>query len=172
MAVDARDHLGLVYSRAFAAERRFGVDAEELVAAATIGLVRAATTFKPQLGYQFSSLALTCIDNEILREFRRLRQWRMRRVNGVKTWMEPPPVASLVAWSDPALASLQVEPDESAVDAEMDAEFYLSTFTDRERFIAAQRRAGRTLDEIGKALGVSKERIRQIIDAMEERVLA
>ena len=47
------------------------IDSDELVAIAMLGLVKSADSFKPELGFKFSSFSATCIQNEILNALRR-----------------------------------------------------------------------------------------------------
>lgn len=50
-----------------------GYDIQDLISIGYIGLVKAAKSFKPELGFQFSTLATICIRHEISRELKKSR---------------------------------------------------------------------------------------------------
>ena len=50
------------------------MDSDELVAIAMLGLVKSADSFKPELGFKFSSFSAACIQKEILHALRRAKK--------------------------------------------------------------------------------------------------
>ena len=53
-----------------------GEDAEDLISIGTIGLLKAADSFKPDYGSRFATYAIRCIDNEMLMHFRSKKKMR------------------------------------------------------------------------------------------------
>ena len=53
-----------------------GEDAEDLISIGTIGLLKAADSFKPDYGSRFATYAIRCIDNEMLMHFRSRKKAR------------------------------------------------------------------------------------------------
>lgn len=51
-------------------------DAEDLISIGTIGLLKAADSFKPDYGSRFATYAIRCIDNEMLMHFRSKKKTR------------------------------------------------------------------------------------------------
>ena len=61
-----------------------GEDAEDLISIGTIGLLKAADSFKPDYGSRFATYAIRCIDNEMLMHFR-----SRKKVRGEVSLFEP-----------------------------------------------------------------------------------
>ena len=51
-------------------------DTQELISIGTIGLIKSASSFKPDYGNRFATFAIRCIENEILMYFRNKRKSR------------------------------------------------------------------------------------------------
>ena len=51
-------------------------DMEDLISIGTIGLLKAADSFRPDYGSRFATYAIRCIDNEMLMHFRSKRKVR------------------------------------------------------------------------------------------------
>ena len=141
--------------------RAVGDDAEMLRSASFLGLVRAARSFRPELGYRFTTWANACREQEI--RFERQRQIRHRR-RWRQEWVEP--------ISGDGQLSLLVDP-QSGRDEEL--EEIRDQFADRLDQLKRKRpRAaeavirganGETMVEIAVGWGVTRQRAQQLRDA-------
>lgn len=66
-----RNNIPLVVSIAFSYKPKPPLEHDDLISVGTLGLLKAIRGFKPELGYQFSTLATTVINREILREVKK-----------------------------------------------------------------------------------------------------
>ena len=121
-----------------------GIDLEDLRAAGLMGLVLASRKFKPDREVAFGGYAQHWIRGEITNLFKRSNP--LDRAKSLTRKNENDEEAHQ---KDVADAPPIITPD-------------LSGLSDRERFIVQARAAGKTLGEIGKGLGLSAERVRQI----------
>lgn len=151
-SIRAEDHLGLAYTWAHKAACAFGGETEDWIGPCWVAIEKAADGFDPALGNRFSTYAVMAMRRECLRESRTLRGLKRRGRSG--EW-----VSRLTASSDRidgAAADPQREP---AIGIDMD------TLSHREYEVVAMRMRGLTLDVVGRVLGSSHERIRQIQNA-------
>ena len=121
-----------------------GVDLEDLRAAGLVGLVLASRKFKPDREVPFGGYAQHWIRGEITNLFKRNNPLDRAKSLTLKNLTDEEFHQRDVADAPPVIA-----PD-------------LSGLSERERLIVEARAAGKTLGEIGKGLGLSAERIRQI----------
>jgi len=162
--VDA--NLGLVYEL-IRRSRFTNVDNDDLVSDGLYALLQAAEAFNPWKGYRFSTYAC----NAILRAFVRRSMAETKRRNHAP------------ASFDPLLESGDTMAEQRESDSALYAE-RLSRLIDEggadisetERFVLARRfpmtrnRKRSTLEEIGRAISVSKERVRQIQNGALEKL--
>jgi RNA polymerase sigma factor (sigma-70 family) len=153
-----RDHLvernlGLVYSMM----AKFGLrdlDHDELRSEAMFALVRAVEGFNPWRGFQFSTYACNAIVRALIHVARKTNRYRLRFPMEHESWHEN------VERVDPEL-ELHGDRLHRALDEN------LGGLTDREALVIGWRYPmdggmGLTLGEVGDAIGLSKERVRQI----------
>ena len=147
-------NLGLAYSML----RRFGsseLDQDDLLSTAMLGLARAGDRFNPWKGFRFSTYACNVMARALMRRGKRERNYRRLFPTqfdvGFERQEHPPSPQ----------ADLYVERLTRALDGN------LAGLTELESSIVAQRfpdqgKGRQTFQEIGKAIGLSKERVRQI----------
>ena len=54
--------------------KHIGIEYEDLVSIATIGLVKAANTYDESMGYKFSTYAIKCARTEMLKQLRKIKK--------------------------------------------------------------------------------------------------
>lgn len=146
-------NLGLVYSMIGRFETQ-DVDRDELRSEALFSLVRAVEGFNPWLGFRFSTYACNAVMRALIHTVRKARRARATATVGHEDWLERP-------------AKLD---HESALHAEQVSRALrenVGELTPREALVLSWRfpmdgGVGRTLGECGDAMGLSKERVRQI----------
>lgn len=155
-AVDASQHLGLAGAVAKKYRRwakRARVPQDELWSQALFGLAKAARSFDPAKGVQFSTYAVTTIDGYVRLL---LTRWKpMRQVPAGEG-------------GEPLEAAARPEPDGAARRDLLDAIHESLPRRDAEAVILRFGLGGEdalTLDEVGQRLGVSRERVRQVVSA-------
>lgn len=164
--------------------RRFlgtGLDYEDLLQCALLGLHQAAGKFDPERGAKFSTVAYWYMRSEIGKEVATTRS--LVRVPAHRPVKDGPRAISLETpiAEDMPLGSLLPSDDEDAPEVGADRALTrervgvaLDTLPERDRFVVEHRfgingaRHPHTLDEIGVMLGVSRARVGQI----EARALA
>lgn len=129
---------------------RLGMD--DVESAALVALGRASELFDATQGYCFSTYAARCIRNQLLTLARQTQSTKPE----VQTFAD--------AAVYPANPCEQADTHAARVKL---ADWALQIVPDREREILQRRAAGDTLQEIGLALGLTRERVRQI----EERAI-
>lgn len=162
--VDA--NLGLVYD--LVRRTRFtNVETDELVSDGLLALLQAVDAFNPWKGYRFSTYAC----NAILRAFIRRSMTETRRRERIPVQFEP----ELERGDWPSEKREQTD----RLYAERLARILESPdidITETERYVLSRRfpadpdRRRDTLEEIGKAIQVSKERVRQIQNAALQKL--
>ncbi len=140
--------------------RNRGVDLDELRSAGLLGLVLATKKFDPDRGIAFGGYAQYWIKGQILELFKpKADAIGIGRATSLNT----------PAWADEdkdGNTKLDLILDESAPIATVD----VGSLDERERAIFGARIEGKTLEEIGNGLGVSRERVRQINERVVEKV--
>lgn len=149
------EHLGLAMKAAHWMARMRREEPEEWFGAAYTALHDAARTFKPDLGFRFSTLAYQSI------RFRLMVESRRRDGGRGMNYDVRLPIQRATANFDPLVTAGRRDAVGRGESAEA-LEVALSRLTDRERNILMDRARGRSLQEIGDELGVTKECIRQI----------
>lgn len=159
-----QEHEGLVRKAALSlrsAGASVGLDYEDLLQAGRMGLLHAMRNWEPARGHRFSTYACPCVRGGILNEIA-----RMAAVNG-RQEKRGTPRPHFVS----AIHRITVEhTDFDRVDA-ADA---LSSMPlrGRERDVVAAMRGGDCQAQVARLLGISKQRIHQILVAMRARVAA
>lgn len=165
--LDAADHLGLVRQIALKFVFHYSGELEETDAYqdGLLGLVKAVRTFRPELGYAFSTWASRLIRNAIIDEHRK----RDRIVIGETLSQISPEVLDVclakqeevalpVEMLDEFLTPVPGETDKEALDRRILVRHYLD---------------GETWAKIGREMGVTREAVRKrgerAIDRIRER---
>lgn len=139
-----------------------GSDYEDLVSIGTIGLIKAASSFDDSKNVKFASYASTCINNEILMEFRKNK----KHENDVSL---DAPIASDSDGKELSLADLISDPDSDfSGKIEMNHSFerviniILNLLEPKERLFMLYRIGGKKQREISIKLGYSQSYISRI----------
>ena len=155
--IDLREHFGLVgmITNQFV-RLQLGQSLEETEewGDGIIGLVQAKNSFNPKLGWQFSTLAVKCIRNAILRG----KTYRSRHF-----W----PELSLDFEVDDGanLYDLLPAKDKEQIELEDMVEVILDLLDEKLSYVLRRRIMDEViLKDVGKELGVGRERIRQLED--------
>lgn len=143
-------NLGLAYGYARRSRPPAGMDSDEWEAECLYRLCKAAGSYEPSLGWKFSTYALRCLQSGwchvATHRGRECRDWR--RVTNLGEWdsfaVEPRPLL------DPAQ------------DSRKQLERLLATLPDKERAVLEGVVRGEILAQIGRKIGVTRERVRQI----------
>jgi len=164
--IDPRDHVGLAYTGAAVLADRWGGERDEWVGFAYEVVVKAAKLYDPARG-AFSTYAIASIRLSGTREAHRRRgdQWRAPEEKGPRrqVWTRLP-VQGGVSGEAEAIPARAEQPEPSEV-----LRGLIVVLSPRHRRAVEMRAKGAKLDAIGTALGVTKERARQIIaEAIEE----
>jgi RNA polymerase primary sigma factor len=146
-------NLGLAYSMM---DRFHGhdLDWDELRSEALLALLRSVEGFNPWRGFRFSTYACNAITRSLVHASRKAKRYRAQFPVEHESWREPIPRTD--TWSDLFADRLHHVLRENQ-----------GELTDREAMILSWRfpmdgRLGMTLGEVGDAMGLSKERVRQI----------
>lgn len=170
-SLDPRAHLGLVYKCAAWAADRFGGHREDWVGPAYLGLLDGLRTFQPDKGFRVSTHLVTTIRWKLDSEHKRsLGGVRCSGRNGVH-WRFPASLDSISAhWDSGTWERLfgrrDAEPAETGYG--QSGEWILGVA----RRVAGRRGVemllayarGRTLESVGQEFGVTKERVRQLLN--------
>jgi len=173
--IKAADHMGLVHSIAQRYRWACGaaLDYEDLAQLGLLGLLRAIKKFDPDREVKFSTYASYWIRAFISRgiaDQRRLVRVPVHRLEKddlppeitaciADEWSQDTPRSAAMACSRDGLASRPPDNLGEAGDAER---AYAAMRNDRTRTVVRLRLAGHDLEEIGKRLGLSHQRISQI----------
>jgi RNA polymerase sigma factor (sigma-70 family) len=157
-----------------------GTSAADRRAAAYLGLCYAAATFNPSLGIRFSTYAFSCCRREVWEDYGRdhvINQPRHVLEGRISAHLgeQARQVRQVELWPTEILADVIPNPREFEFDdpdpmpgrIRQVMARYLSR---RERAIVEARIAGRTLAEVARELGISKERVRQIEASAYRRI--
>jgi RNA polymerase sigma factor (sigma-70 family) len=130
------------------------IETDDLAQIAFLGLCKGARSFKPELGYKFSTYGTKAALGTVSHEFRR-RKVR-QAVSGKSTLRDPEILAVHPGAPDDIDGSI-----DRATEAER-VEAAIGRLPDRYQYVVRARLEDRTLSEIGRGLGVTKERARQL----------
>lgn len=170
--VDTALHQGLVRAIAGKFQDRALLDFDDRVSLGNLGLEKAARTFDPSLGFQFSTHATWWIRQSIMRGFDEAglspKSAAKRRAQGVvlsidydagydKHGRKESTLRSILACEDTELAALQNQDHAAALGGMVDR-----ILNPRFAKVIRLRLDGLSLDEIARRMRVSRERIRQI----------
>ena len=133
------------------------MDSDELVAIAMLGLVKSADSFKPELGFKFSSFSAACIQKEILHALRRAK----------KTYLDVP-IETVVACGEndelkieDTLYDLNTEKYFQEIEDNQTVHSILSNerLTSKERMILDQWIKGKKQKEIARDIGQTQANV-------------
>ncbi|MCO6438879.1 MAG: sigma-70 family RNA polymerase sigma factor [Phycisphaerae bacterium] len=156
-------NLGLVYSMIGRFETQ-DVDRDELRSEALFSLVRAVEGFNPWLGFRFSTYACNAVMRAMIHSVRKARRARSTAPVGHEDWLERPA-------KEESRSALHAERVNKALRENV------GELTPREALVLSWRfpmdgGVGRTLGECGDAMGLSKERVRQIQKSALDKIRA
>ena len=148
--------MALKFAAKFAEREKQPVLDTEVYADACVGLVKAVAAFDETRGFKFATYARNCIKNEVAAGLHRRR--KSRSVAGAVVRVR---VSSGVAEMARDLRNTIVK------DMQLNEEISLlhrslEILPERSRYIIDERMKGKTLEEIGEFLGLSRERVNKI----------
>jgi RNA polymerase sigma factor (sigma-70 family) len=151
----AADNVGLAYQFASKNSPPGGMDYEEWESECLLRLCLAAGTYRPEMGWKFSTYAVRCLQSGWchvqVHNTREMRDYRRRLTIGEMD-------VHIRDRSEKGACLNEVR-------AQLDA--LLARLPERERLVLRGRANGKFLTEIGRELGITRERVRQI----QERAL-
>ena len=133
------------------------MDSDELVAIAMLGLVKSADSFKPELGFKFSSFSAACIQKEILHALKKKK----------KTYLDVP-IETVVACGEndelkieDTLYDLNTEKYFQEIEDNQTVHSILSNerLTSKERMILDQWIKGKKQKEIARDIGQTQANV-------------
>jgi len=132
--------------------------AEDMTSDCQVVLIQAVTAFNPWLGIRFSTYAFTCLMRALSRLSQRHAADRLSRSLPLETLPDGEPPDAL--HEEPSLARLQ------HLDEFLQAKHQLLSSREKRvlmrRFNLDDRPKAGTLEQVGRELGLSKERVRQV----------
>ncbi|MFO0849215.1 MAG: sigma-70 family RNA polymerase sigma factor [Gemmataceae bacterium] len=143
-----------------AVRRRMAVSnlADDLIGDCHIVLIQAVAAFNPWLGIRFSTYAYTCLVRALARQAQRLSTDRLARSLSLTALPDGEPA--------PRIASESSSTGSLRLDLFLRAEHPLLSAREKaiisRRFCFDDAPAGSTLETVGRAVGLSKERVRQV----------
>ena len=146
---------------------KYNLDVEEFYGAAAVGLCKAAKTFKPELGYAFSTYAYKVMANEINKEFRSIdKHQKLNLISGEE-------VIHVSENGDEITLFETLSSDENIEDTTIDritADVLLENFKQSDKDIFIRYALGESQVEIARDLGVSRANISRIIQKIRNKV--
>ena len=163
------ENTGLVYmtiAQLYRQGRLYSWEIEDMAQEGRIGLLRAARTYKPDVGVSFSTYATKCIRNEIgtrLEEMSRERRAGNRKHLSIEQVVIRGDRRGEIHLGDVIPSGMDVEAEALGITMEEIHEM-LERIGQSEWYECLKRNAeGETLAEIGKSKGVSKQHIGQMV---------
>ena len=135
-----------------------GTDSDDLTGECQIVMIRSVAAFNPWLGIRFSTYAYTCLMRALSRMSQKTKSDRMSKAVALDQFMEVGEAPSTA--SDPGLRH------QACVEDFFREGCDLLTAREKEvlvnRFLSKDTTGRSTLEQVGKRLGLSKERVRQV----------
>lgn len=160
MEIKAEEHLGLVMrvAKPYAATMKSAIMDSEVFSDGCIGLMKAVEAFDPELGYQFSTFATTCIETAIRDGFRQRRRRDERHYadGSVVRMHVSSSCAEMCQVSDDTLSRAVSEENETRLKSA------IGILPDHQRTVIQLRLEGHGLKEVGEIMGYSKQRAEQV----------
>lgn len=159
-----RQHMGLVYSVTNNCSVPQGMERDDLVGVGMTALALALARFDPDRGYRFSTYALSVIRGMVTNYARRMggslaaRVWRADGEDWPASAMG---VVDVEDVADPADPFAEVE-------ARWELEWLLERLPPRPAAILRLRLLGLSYTEVGARMGVSRQRVMQIVSACRD----
>lgn len=169
--IDPRDHVGIAFTLAREAARRYGGEADDYLGYCYQALADAARTFDPAVGTTFSTHAYTAIRLR-LRVFHRRENLLQKPTTG-GVWKRRWPSQSLnvkCGHRGKAVELHELLPAHAQVGTIEIPPAWLETLTDQEQRAVALRARGATMNVIGEVLGITGSRVQQILAKCEQRL--
>lgn len=148
--IRAEDHIRLAYKIAMRFDPTRPIDDTETLGDALVGLTRAAQMFDESRGFQFTTYAWRVISVEIMTN-------RRRRNRRNPLFMD---LADSTGLAPQCHRDLTREIERFEEISTMRS--HIQQLPRRNRTIIEARLAGRTLEDIGSQMGITKERVRQL----------
>lgn len=140
--------------------QRMNIDYQLLESEGMYALLRASKGFRPSLGYAFSTYASRAIHNATMTVAK-----RELRYQGHAQLTDATPTPRRQSLFDKVADAEELEQQMAWLNK------FLSTLSDRDRRIMAMRfNEGCTFRDIAEATGLSRERVRQIVDRTIDRI--
>lgn len=156
--IDIEKYRGMAirFAAKFAAIEKQPVLDTEAYADACVGLVKAVAGFDETRGFEFSTFARNCIKNEILAGLHRRRVVRNVRGTEVRVRVSSAMTEMANDLRDPISKQMQHDEEVSLLERS------LKILPERSRYIVDERMKGKTLEEIGLSLNLSRERVNRL----------
>jgi len=153
---DTSNHLGLVYKMAKWAMIRWGGEFESWIGQAWIALHDSIRTFDPKKGHRFSTHAFTGMKWRMMTS-RNVSLGRKRLANGTFAELK---TKALVDWDKGEEHTIHIH----------EPPVWWGELTEREQEIVTLRARDLTLQEVGDNTGLTRERVRQILKKVENKL--
>jgi RNA polymerase sporulation-specific sigma factor len=160
MEIKAEEHLGLVMRvvKPYAAALKTAIMDSEVFSDGCIGLMKAVEAYDPELGFQFSTFATTCIETAIRDGFRQRRRRAERKYKdgSVVRMHVSSKCAELSQVCDDTLNRVIGTENEDRLRSAIES------LTGQQRTVIELRLEGHGLKEVGEIMGYSKQRAEQV----------
>jgi RNA polymerase sigma factor (sigma-70 family) len=160
MEIKAEEHIGLVVrvAKPYALAMNTAVMDSEVFSDGCIGLMKAVEAYDPELGFQFSTFATTCIETAIRDGFRQRRRRTERK------YKDGSVVKMHVSTKCAELSQVCDDTLNRVIGAENEDRLRsaIGSLTGQQRAVIELRLEGHGLKEVGEIMGYSKQRAEQV----------